>query len=115
MQVKPAESEATGVLKLEGRLTIERTHELKDTLLDALKRKDEVIIDLKDAMEVDVSFLQLLCSAHKSALQMNKNLIIGSERSSALRTVVHQAGYIRTLCCLGDPNQDCLWKGDRKQ
>jgi len=115
MQIKPVGPGAADILKLDGKLTIERTQELKNILLDALNEKDDVIIDLKSAMEVDASFLQLLCAAHKSALRMHKRLILDSGKSSALKTAVHQAGYIRTLCCTGDPNQDCLWKGDRKQ
>ena len=99
------------ILKLEDRWTIERAHELKGALVAALSGNDQVIIDLEEVTEVDLSFLQLLCSAHRTSLKLNKHFALQDNQPEAFTRAVRDAGYARTLGCHGDPYKSCLWKG----
>jgi anti-anti-sigma regulatory factor len=106
------ESNETKVLKLEGRLTIDRVAELKNLLTGARVRERHVTLDLSAAEEADLSFLQLICSTHKDSLKGKKNLILSCDAANPVRTAALQAGFIRTVGCHGDPDKSCLWKGD---
>jgi anti-anti-sigma regulatory factor len=110
MDPKMMQVSETDALRLEGSLTIGRAVELKELLRDALRNGNEIILDLGSATEVDLSFLQLLCSAHRTALRMSKHLILKPERSAASRKVVRETGYLRTLGCRQAPHKSCLWK-----
>jgi anti-anti-sigma factor len=103
------------VLKLEGRCTIERVHELKGMLLEALGVHDHIILDLRDVVEVDVACLQLLCSAHRASLKSNKHLALDDNKPDVFKRVVRNAGYARTLGCHNDPMKSCMWKGAFEQ
>jgi anti-anti-sigma factor len=105
------QSAETHVLKLEGSWTIHRAHELKEFLMDALKGKDHVIVDLEGVSEVDLSFLQLLCSAHRSFLRRKRQFALHDNKPEAVKEVVKDAGYLRTLGCRSDQCRSCLWIG----
>lgn len=111
MDVEMAQSAETGVLRLKGSWTIERAHELKQALLDALMADESVVIGLEGLAEADLSCLQLFCSAHRTSLKLGKHLALNQEKSGAFKRVVRDAGFARTLGCHGDPHEGCLWVG----
>jgi anti-anti-sigma regulatory factor len=111
MEGEPLYSTDTYILKLEDRWTIERAHELKGVLVTALSGHDQVLIDIEEVTEVDLSFLQLLCAAHRTSLKKNKHFALRDRQSEAFSRVLRDAGYARTLGCHGDPYKSCLWKG----
>jgi ABC-type transporter Mla MlaB component len=111
MDVEMVQSAETGVLRLKGSWTIERAHELKQALVEALKGDDPFVIDLKGLAEADLSCLQLLCSAHRTSLRLGKQLELNQEKSGAFKRVVRDAGFVRTLGCHQDPHKSCLWVG----
>jgi ABC-type transporter Mla MlaB component len=98
-------------LKLEGRCTIERVNAIRHMLVEALGDHDRIVVDLEDITEVDLSCLQLLCSAHRASLDRNKQLVLHENLPDAFKKVVQIAGYVRTLGCHKDPAKSCLWRG----
>ncbi len=56
-----------GVLTLSGSLTVERAAKVKEALLRGLDCYSDLTVTLNDVAEADVSLLQLLIAAHKSA------------------------------------------------
>jgi anti-anti-sigma regulatory factor len=111
MDVEMMRSAETGVLRLKGSWTIERAHELKQALVEALKGDEPVIVDLEGLAEADLSCLQLLCAAHRTSLRLGKHSALNQEQSGAFKRVVRDAGFARTLGCHGDPQTGCLWVG----
>jgi anti-anti-sigma factor len=112
MDVEMARSADTNVLKLEGSLTIERANELKRALLDALNSCGRIVIDLEGLTDLDLSTVQLFCSAHRTSLKDGKHLALHERKSQSLKQMVRDAGLVRTLGCHKDPNKKCLWIGD---
>lgn len=99
-----------GVLTLHGALTIQRITELKEAVLKSLNSHSHLEIKLEDVRQVDLSFLQLLCSAHKTALSLGKDFTLSSPRPDLFQKTVHDAGFTRRVGCHQDPCKYCLWK-----
>jgi anti-anti-sigma regulatory factor len=111
MDVETRQLAETCILRLEGSWTIERAHELKSMLVAALADKDQVIIDVEGLMQADLSCLQLLCSAHRASLKVNKRLVLNDKPAEVFKKLVQEAGYERTLGCHRDPGKSCFWNG----
>jgi anti-anti-sigma regulatory factor len=104
-------SDGNQVVTLSGSLTIDRAVELRSTLLEALDSRDEVLLDLGGAGEIDLSFLQILCSAHKTSLIRHKRFALEGKRPEVLERIVKEAGFRRQAGCKLDKQKCCLWIG----
>ena len=100
-----------GTVALEGEWTIERANELKEVLLDALSTMDHLLLDFEKVEAVDLSCLQLLCSAHRTAITMKKHLSVTGWQSGAFNQVLREAGFMRSVGCHPDRSAACLWMG----
>jgi anti-anti-sigma regulatory factor len=98
-------------MKLEGTWTIERAYELKQLLMERLSDEGDVVVDLRGVVAVDLSFLQLLCSAHRTFLGLNRRFSLDAKRPEALKEFVKNAGYAHTLGCHQAKGGNCLWIG----
>ena len=82
-----AKNTPDGLLKLEGALHISTADELRNVLAEVLARAPELALDLSEVDACDTAALQLLCSARRSAAQLNKQL-----RLTAISDTVAEAG-----------------------
>lgn len=103
--------DGAGRLFLKGALTIEHAGELRQMLIDAFKKTDSVKLNLEDVTEVDLSCLQLLCSAHRTSLDLNKQLLLDGGQPESFQQAIRDAGFTRPVGCRRDPHQSCLWIG----
>jgi hypothetical protein len=103
------ESEKGGELFFGGALTIENASEIRSRLIKTLIREDEVVVSIDPDASVDVSFLQLLCSAHVTASKLGKSLALGRSDAGNFLIAVENAGYIRKKGCARDANKTCIW------
>jgi anti-anti-sigma regulatory factor len=110
MNPEIAELKDHEIIKLAGELTIERAEELRKMLGDKLERTERLFLSFAEVTEVDVSFLQLLCSAHRTALKVQKCFWIDKDRPEALRSAIKEAGFVREQGCNLDFTHNCLWK-----
>jgi anti-anti-sigma regulatory factor len=100
---------------LEGEWTIERANELKHVLLDALGTVDHLLLDFEKVEAVDLTCLQLLCSAHRSAIAMKKHMSVTGRQSEAFDRLLREAGFMRSVGCHPERSAECLWmRGCRK-
>lgn len=111
MDFKTEYSGDSAILTLDGDLTIERAAEIKKALVIALDNTDRLFVDLEKVSEADLSCLQLLCSAHRMSVSMNKRLMLSGKRSEAFRNLCKAAGFQRHTGCVLDTQESCLWKG----
>jgi len=111
MGLDVGKSDDVEILALKGALTIECANELKSMLLDALNKKDHVVLNLEGVKEVDLSCLQLLCSAHRTSLKFHKQLTLAGRQPESFQQAVRDAGFTRQVGCHKDPHQKCLWIG----
>jgi anti-anti-sigma regulatory factor len=98
-----------GVVTLKGDLTLRHAEEMKKVLLKALLNADSVTVSFGNIREVDLSCLQLLCSAHRSAVRLKKQVAFSEDLPRAMRNAAEVAGYARLKGCRLDCEGSCLW------
>ena len=104
-----AQSGTTGILKFDGELTLRHANEIRAAFIKALIDADHVEIDVRNVTEADLSCLQLLCSAHRTSLKLNKRLNFVGSLPRHFIEAVEAAGYSRSSGCTKDCEQSCLW------
>ncbi len=103
------------LLTIAGAMTIQRAAEIKGLLADALARSDRLAIDLDGVTEVDLSGLQLLCSAQRTASQSRKHVAFAGPTPEIFRRAAADAGVcVRSGCGAEDPGK-CPWKGETER
>lgn len=100
--------ETPSEITLEGELLIERAAELKDKVSRALEGSPVLTIDLGGATDMDLSFLQLLCSAHKAAMEGGKTLRLRGGAETFGRRVI-EAGFNRKQACDKEADSMCFF------
>lgn len=97
------------VITLDGDATLPQAEELRSALIKALIDSDDVAIVLENVREVDLSCLQLLCSAHRSAARLKKRVALSGDLPAVFRDTVAAAGFDRLKGCKLDTEKSCLW------
>jgi anti-anti-sigma regulatory factor len=95
---------------LSGELNILDAEELKKVFIDALGTCGSVLVHVKDVEDVDLPSIQIFCSAHKTALNLNKNFAFNESVPAIIRKTFISAGYSRHIGCSLDKNNTCLWR-----
>lgn len=96
------------VVVLGGRLTASNAGRLHQGLLEAFAGALRIDLYLHDVQEADLSFLQLLCSAHRTAGARGAAFTLGGlESADPVRRLIHAAGAERGVGC----PEGCLWTG----
>jgi anti-anti-sigma factor len=110
MRCKFDKSENSAVVTATGELAAGDVENLKTLLIKALIDADRVVLDMENVSAADLSCLQLLCSAHRSAARMNKQLELRHGRTKELNRVANETGYLRRSGCRLDSEKTCLWR-----
>jgi anti-anti-sigma regulatory factor len=97
------------LVELSGTLDIQRSLELKETLLRAHRSEGDVTIDFGKVASADVSALQLLCSLHRTLTVESRQLSLSGAMPEGLKQAVRETGYARERGCVRDTNRTCLW------
>lgn len=99
------------VVRIDGVCTIEQAATLKPLLLEGLEQTDDVRVDVSRVTDTDLSFLQLLCAAHKQALITGKRFTVEGGLADVIVRRAREAGLTRHRGCTSDVNKECLWVG----
>lgn len=91
------ETVAADRLVLAGPLTVRSAEQTRDWVMDALGQQACLVVDCQDVTEVDLSFIQLMLSARKSAIAAGKTLSLARPAEGPLRDALLQAGLIGTV------------------
>lgn len=102
------------VLELEGALTIARAEELRSMLSQALENAEQLVVNVDNVTDMDLSALQLFCSAHHTSARAGKRITIDGNRLPAMSRSIEQAGYVRRFGCLSEGSSPCLWMEEKK-
>jgi len=94
---------------LTGELNINRVGEIKEALLRAIESHSLAQVRIVDAVDIDTAFLQLLCSAHRSAVQAGRDLRLQIESSPLFHRQLRDCGFLRHTGCRLDCNDSCIW------
>lgn len=110
MSFRCEHTEEAAVVTAGGRLTASQAGRLHRILLEAFERASRVELSLQDVQEVDVSFLQLLCAAQRTAAARGVAFLLsGLESADPVLQLIRQAGAERGAGCL----EGCQWPGIR--
>jgi anti-anti-sigma regulatory factor len=103
-----------GRVQLQGSLSLRDARRLHGLLQDAISASREVQVDLREVSAVDVSIIQLIASARKSAEQRGRKLTLVTGSSGAFEATLAKAGFLG-----GDGTcrntDEAFWIGSRPQ
>ena len=101
---------ANAELHWQGDLVVRRIATLKDELLATLDGQERLTLRLANVNEVDLAFLQMLCSAHRYASGKRKELSVVGDPERVFAGTLELAGFARHVGCAYDCDGSCLWK-----
>lgn len=102
-----------GVITLSGELTIRQAGEIKEALVKAIDVYDKIILNIENVTEIDFTFLQLLCSGHRTVIKLNKSLCLNNPRPAIFGETADNTGFTRHTGCILDGKKNCLWTGGK--
>jgi len=81
----------------QGKLTIEKASQFREELVSALAEASTLLIDLSDVEEIDLSGVQLIYSARRSAIAKGKELHLVGLAQPAVAKRLAAGGFLRGL------------------
>lgn len=90
---------ASGRLSIGGEMTVHHAIELKTALLEAFAEGEELQLDLKTVMEVDLAGLQIICAAHLGAALSGKGFSVSGAEAGAFAAARKAAGLSGSTRC----------------
>lgn len=94
-------------VKISGDMTVLSTGALYRKLLELSETADEVELELDDIENADMTFFQLLCSAHRSFVAKDKTFSVSGNKKT-LYERKEFTGFIRHKGCSKDKLNDCV-------
>jgi anti-anti-sigma regulatory factor len=96
------------------RLTIENAAEFSRIIREALEASNNVALEFEPAVEIDITGMQILCSACRSAAQGGKTFLYHGMLPQALTDLISNSGAERPAMCKFNNNSGCIWFGGVK-
>jgi len=106
MKVK-REKNAVSTIILGKEMTISHASDLRDQLLKELNKVKTLHVDMTSVSSLDISTLQLLCAAQKTATERDISFNVDNI-SNNLKNTINRAGFIRKKNSPSGENH-CLW------
>lgn len=101
-----------GELVISGEMTVTKLSGLLPVLVESLAGVKHLALRLEDVLAVDVSFLQLICSSHRTANQLQKKVTLVVSTPSFLQ-FVEEAGFARHFPCPLGITEGCFWQKEK--
>ncbi|MDD2542475.1 MAG: STAS domain-containing protein [Desulfuromonadaceae bacterium] len=92
-------------------LTIETAAEFSRIVREALEASRNVAIEFDPAVEIDITGVQVLCAACKSAARDGKEFSYRGPQPRALAEIINSSGAERNAVCKHNNNSTCVWFG----
>ena len=97
-----------------GRLTIENAADFSRLIREALDASHLVAIEFDPEVEIDITGVQILCSACKSAANSGKVFSYHGPQPQALTEIIITSGSERNAVCKHNNGSTCIWFGGAK-
>lgn len=94
-----------------GRLCIDTASELQQFLLAQAMQSSAVKLDLSAIDDIDLSGIQVVCSACRTMLDNSKPFNLTGSPSAAVSSAKEALGLHRQTVCKHNNNQPCIWCG----
>jgi anti-anti-sigma regulatory factor len=102
---------STATLVLSGALNIETAAEFQRTLNEAILESSLVLLDARRLEELDISILQVICSACKTAAASKRRFIPEGELPACMKALNSGIGVSMELPCRQNNNESCVFFG----
>jgi ABC-type transporter Mla MlaB component len=99
------------MVALSGAMTVPHAAEIRLALLEALGSHGALQLDVEGVQEVDITGLQLLCSANREALKRGSSFDVRGIFRGAVGHTAKLAGFPRHCACAHNKNSSCIWVG----
>lgn len=96
---------------IKGRLCIDTAPELLTLLKNTVSGAARIKIDPAGVTETDLSGIQLICSACRTALTEQKKFGFKSDLPDCMKSVVESIGLQRSVSCKHNADMACIWSG----
>ncbi len=93
------------------RLTIENAADFARIVHEALGSSKNVAIEFESTVEIDITGIQIICSACKSAALKGSSFSYLGMRPQALADLIITSGAERHALCKHNNNATCIWFG----
>ncbi len=93
------------------RLTIENAAEFSRIVREALEASSIIELEFDPAVEIDITGLQIICSACKSAANSGKIFSYHGQQPQTLADIIKSSGAERHSACKHNNNSTCIWFG----
>lgn len=93
------------------RLTIENAADFSRIVAEAFESSKSVSIKFEPAMEIDITGVQIICSACKSAAQSGASFSFEGPEPQALVDIIVSSGAGRHAVCKHNNDSTCIWFG----
>ena len=93
------------------RLTIENASDFLNIIREGFESSDRIAIDFEPSVEIDITGLQLLCSACRSAAGAGKTFFYKGLQPQALTDIIKLCGAERNSACKQNSDSTCIWFG----
>ena len=97
------------IVTLSGDLTVPHAKAVRKALLEAVQGASSVEVVMENVVELDVSFPQLVCSTHRMAADLNKQLLITGIEQERFSDMLRRSGFTRHIGCHENTRKCCLW------
>jgi len=97
------------VLTVSGALTVKHAKALREAFIEAVRNAPAVEVNVENIGDLDISFVQLVCSAHRTAADLNKQLTISGVEQERFRQTLSRFGFFRHIGCHESTRKSCLW------
>jgi len=102
------------VLTVSGALTVKHAKALRAAFLEALRNAPAVEVNVEMINDLDVTFAQLVCSAHRMAAGLNKQMTITGIEQERFSRMLGRSGFFRHIGCHESTRKSCLWLHDQE-
>lgn len=93
------------------RLTIENAAEFSRIIREAFEASKSIAIEFEPAVEIDITGIQIICSACKSAALSGNTFSYHGKRPQALADIISSSGAERHAVCKHNNDSTCVWFG----
>jgi len=107
--IRHANKNGREVLTISGVLTVKHAKALQAAILEAVRNASAVDLEVEHISDLDVTFAQLVCSAHRMAADLNKQITITGLEQERFSRMLGRVGFFRHIGCQGSTRKSCLW------
>lgn len=87
-------SEMDGKLTINDQATIQNAEDIKEKSLITLENSDSLLLDFSECAAIDLSAIQTIISAGKSALTLGKRVTVRPDSQGLLLKTMARAGFV---------------------